>query len=151
MDTTATYAKLSQAYLAHPRRRSLLCHQPGFHFPPPPAARPWALSGLIAAIQTSSGVDPIIAGKPYTPMMNLVLEKLNLAPEEILAVGDRLNTDIQAGKNIGCKTALVLTGISTRAEAEALDSPPDIIAADFAALNWIIKWQQTRLQNAQFP
>jgi len=66
--------------------------------------------------------------------MDLVFEKLQLPPEDILVVGDRLNTDIQAGKNAGCKTALVLTGISTREEAEAMSSPPDIIAKDFATL-----------------
>ena len=133
MDTTATYAKLSQATLLIHSGAAFYATNPDSTFPTPRGPAMGA-GGLIAAIQTSSGVAPIIAGKPYTPMMNLVLEKLNLAPEEILAVGDRLNTDIQAGKNIGCKTALVLTGISTRAEAEALDSPPDIIAADFATL-----------------
>lgn len=133
MDTTATYAKLSQA--------TLLIHA-GAHFYatntdstfPTPQGPAMGAGGLIAAIETSSGVTPIIAGKPHTPMMNLILEKLDLAPAKILAVGDRLNTDIQAGQNIGCKTALVLTGISSRAEAEALDTPPDIIAENFTTL-----------------
>jgi len=133
MDTTATYAKLSQATLLIHAGAAFYGTNPDSTFPTPRGPAMGA-GGIIAAIQTSSGVKPIIAGKPFTPMMDLVLEKLNLAPEEILAVGDRLNTDIQAGKNIGCKTALVLTGISTREEAEALDSPPDIIAADFATL-----------------
>jgi HAD superfamily hydrolase (TIGR01457 family) len=133
MDTTATYAKLSQATLLIHAGAAFYATNPDSTFPTPRGPAMGA-GGLIAAIETSSGVKPIIAGKPFTPMMSLVLEKLNLAPEEILAVGDRLNTDIQAGKNIGCKTALVLTGISTREEAEALDSPPDIIAADFATL-----------------
>ena len=133
MDTTATYAKLSQATLLIHAGAAFYATNPDSTFPTPRGPAMGA-GGLIAAIETSSGVKPIIAGKPFTPMMNLILEKLNLAPDEILAVGDRLNTDIQAGKNIGCKTALVLTGISTREEAEALDSPPDIIAADFATL-----------------
>ncbi|MDX9865310.1 MAG: HAD-IIA family hydrolase [Anaerolineaceae bacterium] len=133
MDTTATYAKLSQAVLLIHDGAAFYATNPDSTFPTPRGPAMGA-GGLIAAIETSSGIKPIIAGKPFTPMMNLILEKLNLTPEEILAVGDRLNTDIQAGKNIGCKTALVLTGISTRAEAEALASPPDIITADFATL-----------------
>ena len=133
MDTTATYAKLSQAVLHIHAGAAYYGTNPDSTFPTPKGPAMGA-GGILAAIEASSGVSPIIAGKPYTPMMNLVLEKLNLAPEEILAVGDRLNTDIQAGKNIGCNTALVLTGISTRNEAEALESPPDIITEDFATL-----------------
>lgn len=133
MDTTATYAKLSQATLLIHAGAAFYATNPDSTFPTPRGPAMGA-GGLIAAIEASSGVKPIIAGKPFTPMMDLVLEKLRLAPDEILVVGDRLNTDIQAGKNIGSITALVLTGISTREEAEALDSPPDIIAADFATL-----------------
>lgn len=133
MDTTATYAKLSQATLLIHAGAAYYGTNPDSTFPTPKGPAMGA-GGILAAIEASSGVSPIIAGKPYTPMMNLVLEKLNLAPDEIMAVGDRLNTDIQAGKNIGCKTALVLTGISTREEAEPLDSPPDIIVEDFTTL-----------------
>jgi 4-nitrophenyl phosphatase len=133
MDRTATYHKLSQASLLIHAGAPFYGTNPDTTFPTPKGPAMGA-GGLIGAIEAATGVHPIISGKPFTPMMTLVQEKLNLAPEEILAVGDRLNTDIQAGQNIGCRTALVLSGISTRTEAEAWNPPPDLIAEDFTAL-----------------
>ena len=82
MDTTATYAKLSQATLLIHAGAAFYATNPDSTFPTPNGPAMGA-GGLIAAIETSSGVKPIIAGKPNSPMMSLVLEKLSLAPEEI--------------------------------------------------------------------
>ena len=53
-----------------------------------------------------------------------------LVPLTSLAVGDRLDTDIAAARAFGCLAVLVLTGISTRAEAEAATGleRPDVTA-----------------------
>lgn len=66
---------------------------------------------IIAPFKTMSGIDPIIIGKPSKIMMDVALEKLGMSPSEILVVGDRVDTDVKAGKLIGADTALVLTGI----------------------------------------
>ena len=133
MDRSATYEKLSRATLLIHHGALFYGTNPDTTFPTPQGPAMGA-GGILAAIQASTGVKPIISGKPFTPMMKMILDKLQLDPAEILAVGDRLNTDIQAGQNIGCKTALVLTGISTRSEAKAWNPPPDLIAEDLAAL-----------------
>ena len=90
--------------------------------------------GQLAILEVCSGVKPEIIGKPYPAMMEMALERLGMRPEQALVVGDRLNTDIAAGQAAGCKTALVLTGIATREEAEHWDPRPDIIAEDLAAI-----------------
>ena len=36
-----------------------------------------------------------------------------MAPAEVLVVGDRLDTDIEAGKRAGCPTWLVLSGVES--------------------------------------
>jgi len=56
------------------------------------------------------------------------LERLGTNPAETLVVGDRLETDILGGQKLGCPTALVLSGIATREEAEAHQPPVDFIA-----------------------
>jgi ribonucleotide monophosphatase NagD (HAD superfamily) len=51
-------------------------------------------------------------------------------------VGDRLDTDIVSAKTFGCLAVLVLTGISTREEAEraTADAKPDVILNDLTEL-----------------
>ena len=90
--------------------------------------------GVLAIMEACSGVHPHIIGKPFPAMMEMALDKLNVLPQETLVVGDRLNTDIAAGQAAGCRTALVLTGISTREEAEQWQPKPDLIADDLTAI-----------------
>jgi len=81
-----------------------------------------------AAIRAATGVAPIIIGKPEPTMMTMALERLGLAPEETAAIGDRLDTDILGGVRAGTPTVLVLTGISTREQAEQAEVKPIIVA-----------------------
>jgi 4-nitrophenyl phosphatase len=62
------------------------------------------------------------------------LERLDTQPEETLVVGDRLETDIAAGQAAGCKTALVLSGVTTRQQAEAWQPVPELIVDDLCSL-----------------
>ncbi len=50
-------------------------------------------------------------GKPSELMMNEILNKLNLPKDQILLVGDRLETDILMGNNFNIDTVLVSTGV----------------------------------------
>jgi ribonucleotide monophosphatase NagD (HAD superfamily) len=49
-------------------------------------------------------------------------------------VGDRLETDIDGAAAVGWDAALVLTGISTRAEAESAAHPPTYVLEDLSGL-----------------
>ena len=54
--------------------------------------------------------------------------------EATLAVGDRLSTDIAGGQAAGCKTALVLSGVTTLSQGQDWTPPPDLILRDLDAL-----------------
>ena len=84
--------------------------------------------GTIAALEYMTGRRvELVAGKPSNLMMQVALQHLGLPPERCLLVGDRLQTDIAMGKAAGMTTALVLSGVTTRLEAEQADPRPDII------------------------
>jgi 4-nitrophenyl phosphatase len=84
---------------------------------------------LLAAIQAATGVNPIVIGKPETPAMHEILELAHATPEDTIVVGDRLDTDILAGKHIGACTVLVLTGIAREEDLQSApeDMKPDIV------------------------
>ena len=102
-------------------------------FPTPRGEIPGA-GAWISVITTATGIQPIVAGKPFPFLMKLSLEKLRAKKEETLVVGDRLETDIAAGQAVGCPTALVLSGVSTEEQAKAWQPPPTIIAESLTNL-----------------
>jgi len=133
MDRSITYQKAAEAALLVRRGIPFYATNPDKTFPTPrgeiPGAGAWA-----SVITTATGVQPIVAGKPFPFLMDLSLEKLGTRKEETLVVGDRLDTDIAAGQAVGCPTALVLTGVSQREQAEAWQPQPDFITSDLAQL-----------------
>ncbi len=71
----------------------------------------WAGNGsMVGAIAGSTQREPIVVGKPSQFMLDNIAHKFGLRKDQICMVGDRLDTDIQFGKNGGLTTALVLSG-----------------------------------------
>jgi 4-nitrophenyl phosphatase len=102
-------------------------------FPTPRGEIPGS-GAWLSVITTATGVEPIVAGKPFPYLMELSLERLGTGKEETLVVGDRLETDIAAGQTVGCPTALVLSGVSTKEQAELWKPAPNIIAGSLSEL-----------------
>ncbi|KAB1203441.1 Phosphoglycolate phosphatase 1B, chloroplastic [Morella rubra] len=63
-----------------------------------------------------------------TFMMDYVANKFGILKSQICMVGDRLDTDILFGQNGGCKTLLVLSGVTT---LSMLQNPNNSIQPDF--------------------
>lgn len=83
---------------------------------------------ILAAVATASGVRPVVAGKPYAPMVDHVKALLG---EHGVAVGDRPDTDGRFARSLGYEWVLVLSGV-TRSGDLPVDPPPDSVAADLA-------------------
>jgi D-glycero-D-manno-heptose 1,7-bisphosphate phosphatase len=64
--------------------------------------------------------------KPGVGMIEKALEEFDIDVEHSWMIGDKA-IDVQAGKNAGMKTALVLTGYGEK-ELEKLEQIPDLIA-----------------------
>jgi glycerol-1-phosphatase len=94
----------------------------------------WPGTGsVLAAIETASGAVAEIGGKPERRLFELACERIP-TDGRMAMVGDRLASDIEGGRRAGLATVLVLSGASTRADAEAAEPPPDHVVDDLAAL-----------------
>lgn len=133
MDRTLTYEKLETATLLIRSGVPFLGTNPDRTFPTPQGLVPGAGS-MLAAIEVATDVSPKVIGKPEGTMFIQALEALKIKPENALVVGDRLETDIAGGQAANCKTALVLSGVSSEVDGQAWNPSLDYIAKDLDAL-----------------
>lgn len=89
----------------------------------------WPGAGcMVAAVCGSTQKEPIVVGKPSTFMMDFLLKKFHIDTSRMCMVGDRLDTDILFGQSAGCKTLLVLSGVTT---LPTLQDPANNILPDY--------------------
>lgn len=124
-DRSFDYRKLQIAFDAiwfH--RRAILIETNPDRFCPYPGGRGEPdCAAITAAIEACTSTTCVASlGKPSPIMLTEALRGLDVAPDRCIMVGDRLYTDIKMATDAGMASALVLTGESTAAEAEAL--PP---------------------------
>ena len=94
---------------------------------------------VIDAIANVVGRDPAaILGKPSRITRDAALDRLGLPPEEVLVVGDRLDTDIALADGSGMRTALVRTGVTDDADLEASPIRPDHVLDSLSALESLL-------------
>ncbi|NLX43746.1 MAG: HAD-IIA family hydrolase [Chloroflexi bacterium] len=141
-DKTLTYDKLVTATLAIRDGATFIGTNPDKTYPLEHDIVPGAGS-IQAAITAATDVEPLVIGKPGTPALLGALELLGAAQKDTAILGDRLDTDILGGARAGIHTIMVLTGISTEAEALASDTPPELIYADLPAL--LTDWRRILL------
>jgi HAD superfamily hydrolase (TIGR01450 family) len=127
MDRTFTYDKLKTATLLLRAGVPFIGTNPDLTFPTPVGLVP-GTGAILAALTAASDVTPIIVGKPEPLMYQVALERLNIPAEQALVVGDRPQTDIAGAQQIGCRTALVLSGVTNADQASTWKPSPDIIA-----------------------
>lgn len=123
-DRQFTYHKLTEAHRAILRGATFIATNRDATYPDADGRTLPGGGTIVAAVETCTGVAPRVIGKPEPYTLQLILRRAHAAPADCLVIGDRLDTDIALGKRVGARTALVLTGISTRAEAEA--APPEL-------------------------
>lgn len=118
VDKTFTYKKLSRAMQAILNGAQFIATNEDTTFPTSGGRLLPGGGCMVAAVRTATATEPFVVGKPETYAFSKVLELAGGVPERAVMVGDRLDTDIQVGNRAGADTVLVLTGISTREEAE---------------------------------
>ena len=101
--------------------------------PSPDGPQP-ATGAVAALISKATGVRPYFVGKPNPLMMREALRAIDAHSESTMMIGDRMDTDIVAGIEAGLQTILVLSGITTRQEAERFPFLPSRIVDSVADL-----------------
>jgi HAD superfamily hydrolase (TIGR01450 family) len=88
---------------------------------------------VIAALEYATGVTARAVGKPDPQVFEVALDRLE--PGRTLVIGDHLNSDLGGATAAGLDAALVLTGVTTLAQAEAARHPaPVAVGQDLATL-----------------
>jgi NagD protein len=101
----------------------------------PSPAGPQPATGAVAAlISRATGVHPYFVGKPNPLMMREALRAIDAHSESTVMIGDRMDTDVVAGIEAGLQTILVLSGITTREEAQRFPFLPSRIVDSVADL-----------------
>ena len=91
---------------------------------------------IVAAVEAGAQVTPVSIGKPAPHLLEMAIRSAGLDRREAVMVGDGLATDLAAASGLGIPCILLLTGVTTRAQAEALpaDQRPAAMAKDAAEL-----------------
>jgi HAD superfamily hydrolase (TIGR01450 family) len=135
LDPQFTYQKLTAAVdcVQHGARFVATNRDPVY--PTERGSRPGAGS-IVAAVEAGSQVTPISIGKPAPLLLEMAIRVAGLAREDAVMVGDGLATDLAAANGLGIPCVLMLTGVTTRAQAEALPASerPAAVAADAGEL-----------------
>ncbi len=94
----------------------------------------WPGTGaIVAALEYATGRTARVVGKPEPLVFRTALDRLG--DGRTLVVGDRLDADLAGAAAAGLDAAIVLTGVTSRAEAEAASDPaPVAIAEDLHSL-----------------
>jgi len=121
---TFTYALMSAAMLQIRAGKPFIATNTDATYPLEQGRLEPGAGSIIAAIRTCAGKEPdVIVGKPNPLMVHQIANAAGVPITEVLAVGDRYETDIMSGLNAGCDAHLVLTGVTEEVPAGTSWSP----------------------------
>ncbi|HEY4688066.1 MAG TPA: HAD-IIA family hydrolase [Anaerolineae bacterium] len=137
IDWHATYEQLKRATLLIRAGAKFIGTNPDATYPAPEGIIP-GNGALLAAIETATGVRPIVVGKPEPILYQQAMRRLGTPPHATAALGDRLDTDILGGIRAGTRTILVMSGVTTPELLAASDYKPDWVFDDI--LDMVKHW-----------
>lgn len=126
-DKTFTWEKFDSACRHLRRGVKFIATHPDLNCPLPGHDLQPDCGALTAAFIAATGVSPIVIGKPEPHLYRSIQQRFGISAAELAMVGDRMETDIAAGPRNGVFTVLVLTGVTTRAQAWHAAHQPDLM------------------------
>lgn len=89
---------------------------------------------VVAMMEYASGQKSPLIGKPYAPILEEALAYLHVSKEDVILIGDNLETDILLGVQNGVETAFVLGGVHKEVDIARLGIYPDHIYENLSEL-----------------
>lgn len=89
---------------------------------------------FVAMLEAATGTTAFSVGKPSPVMMRQARKELCLSTEDVVMVGDTMETDVLGGVQMGYRTVLVLTGSTREADIAHYAYRPDYIVDSIADL-----------------
>lgn len=135
LDPQLTYLRIAAAADCVRAGASLIATNRDPLYPTERGFRPGA-GAVVAAVETAARTTALVTiGKPGPYLLQAAARVVGTDPRRAVMIGDAL-TDVQAGKSVGARTVLMLTGVTTRAMADGLPEAerPTRIAEDGEAL-----------------
>jgi len=92
-------------------------------------------TGAMAAyLQAATGQKPRNTGKPERCFLDAACARLSCGPEELILIGDNLDTDIAMGARYGAATALMLTGMTSEKALQTASVVPTYVLHDLGEI-----------------
>lgn len=133
-DLAFDYDKLNTAFQALRRGARFFATNTDPTWPGPCGELP-DTGAVIGAIEGCTGRRAeAVVGKPSAYFAQTALQRLGLSSQQTWVVGDSLTSDVTMGKDVGMTTALVLTGVTHRADLETSPIQPDHVIETLAEL-----------------
>jgi len=104
---------------------------------------------ILASIETASGKRARSVGKPGVIMFEAALDAVD-APGNAVVIGDRLDSDIEGGKNVNLPTVLALSGATTKEDVNESEIKPDYIINSLADLASTEIWEKNPLLSPDY-
>ena len=89
---------------------------------------------IVALLESASGRKAYHVGKPNPFMMRAARKRIGLMTDEVIMIGDTMETDIQGATELGFKSVLVLTGSSTKESLKKYPFSPTRVVGSIAEL-----------------
>lgn len=133
-DTELHYQKIKRSALLLQEGVDMIATHCDLVCPTPDGPIP-DVGSMLAMFETATGKKPVMVfGKPNTEMLDFVLRKHEALPSDVVIIGDRIYTDLELAKRLGCDSVLVLSGESGPEDLAGLDLKPSKIVENVGEL-----------------
>lgn len=137
-DTTLTYERLCRTAYWIGKGLPFLATHPDYICPTDEPSVLVDCGSICACLTAATGRHPTVFGKPNPSILLELSDRLHLALQEMLMVGDRIYTDMRMARDAGVPGVLVLTGETTESQAPELSEQPDLIVANVGQLGELL-------------